>query len=61
MEDKEADKEALSRMSESVSQLADEEPVAEVAEEETKKEPVTVPDDTTEEDPFATMGNTEDF
>ena len=61
MEDKEADKEALSRMSESVSQLADEEPVAEVAEEEPKKEAVMVPDDTTEEDPFATMGNTEDF
>ena len=31
------------------------------AEEETKKEPVTVPEDATEEDPFATMGNTEDF
>ena len=44
-----------------MSQLADEEPVAEVAEEETKKEPVTVPEDATEEDPFATMGNTEDF
>ena len=55
-EDKEADKEALNKMSESVN-------VEDTTEEKTPtkaEEPVTVPDDS-DEDPFSTMGNTEDF